>query len=331
MVDQRLVDWIIEQRRNGHTEGEIFTCLSQKKYPLDVITESMAAASRGAAPAATREYGSVLKMGVGVVVLFIAISAFFWMISPDDEPQISAEEANKVDTVVWSDPRQVQAADGMGSDASQPQVRESAKEAIPQTVATSTVPEVLMIKPAQPESPEPNSSAAQSVLRQDTQAQQPALGGDLSPGMVITNAPAPQQPADINVITVAQGAPEPAITEDCARYGDMLFSCTPHRCRFSNPLTNEYLVRSIIGLTEGRCVTLDEMPNRGKMECSFTDAMRAAASQYFKDIETAGSIGMLAAITSGGRTGVNYTIDGKQVENPMQEALSQGQCIMSGY
>ncbi|MBS3109278.1 hypothetical protein J4227_02000 [Candidatus Woesearchaeota archaeon] len=32
-----------------------------------------------------------------------------------------------------------------------------------------------------------------------------------------------------------------------------------------------------------------------------------------------------------GVTQTNYTIDGKQVENPLQEAMIDGQCVVSGY
>ena len=32
-----------------------------------------------------------------------------------------------------------------------------------------------------------------------------------------------------------------------------------------------------------------------------------------------------------GKVRDNYTIDGKQVENPLQEAMIDGQCVVSGY
>jgi hypothetical protein len=60
------------------------------------------------------------------------------------------------------------------------------------------------------------------------------------------------------------------------------------------------------------------MPGGGKMECAYSDPMRKAVVQYYRDAQT-------------GDAGKSYMIGGKEVTNPLQEALDVGQCKVLGY
>ena len=74
------------------------------------------------------------------------------------------------------------------------------------------------------------------------------------------------------------------------------------------------------------------MPDDGKMECKYTENERKAVAQYYKDVATAESVGTSVNANLGsGEQKTTYTINGKVVDNPLQEAMSSGVCVISGY
>jgi len=80
--------------------------------------------------------------------------------------------------------------------------------------------------------------------------------------------------------------------------------CEVYTQKFIHPFTGESLERKIEGLVDGKCLYIEEMPN-GKVELSLGDEKQEA--KY------------------------TYTINGKEVENPLQECLDNGTCTISGY
>lgn len=122
------------------------------------------------------------------------------------------------------------------------------------------------------------------------------------------------------------------IDENCDIFSDKLDSCTEYKCQFTHPLTGDLLIKEIVELkSDGKCVYVEEMPNGGKMKCEYTESMRKAIVQYYNDLKNSESSGAEINFTSNGNLKVKYTIDGKEVENPLQEALNNGQCVISGY
>jgi len=94
----------------------------------------------------------------------------------------------------------------------------------------------------------------------------------------------------------------------------------------------ETLEKEILGIIAGKCNYIEQMPNGGKMECKYTENERKAVSQYYKDVEAAESFGTGTNVDLGsGKQKTTYTIDGKEVENPLQEAMNNGVCVISGY
>ena len=92
--------------------------------------------------------------------------------------------------------------------------------------------------------------------------------------------------------------------------------------------------RSIVGLKDGKCIYIEQMPNGGEMDCAYTDSARKAVVKYYKDMEAAAVAGESQGVNvtiKDGKTETKYTIDGKQVGNPLQEAVNNGQCVISGY
>jgi len=115
-------------------------------------------------------------------------------------------------------------------------------------------------------------------------------------------------------------------------FADKLSSCTKYKTTFKHPFTGETLEKEILGIIGGKCDYVEQMPNGGKMECKYSEGERIAAAQYYKDVATAESVGTSANVNLGsGEQKTTYTINGKVVDNPLQEAMNSGVCVISGY
>jgi len=118
----------------------------------------------------------------------------------------------------------------------------------------------------------------------------------------------------------------------CDAFPDKLDLCESFSCEFKHPLTDEIMKREIIGLVDGKCQYTEGMPNNSRMDCECSRNLRKAIAQYYRDIITARSAGAGVEVNLGSDDiKTIYTIDGEEVENPLQEAMDSGQCIISGY
>jgi len=125
---------------------------------------------------------------------------------------------------------------------------------------------------------------------------------------------------------------ETQLAANCDAFPNMLNSCTKYKCQFIHPFTGEAMEREVLGIIDGKCNYVEQMPNGGQMECKYTESFRKVIAQYYKDTLTAESIGFDINIDLGsGEQETKYTIDGKEVANPLQEATDTGICIISGY
>ena len=116
----------------------------------------------------------------------------------------------------------------------------------------------------------------------------------------------------------------------CENFPDHLELCTPHKCQFVHPFTGEIMVKAVVGEEAGNCIYTEEMPNGGQMDCTYPPELRATIAQHYRDVATAKTTGAEVQVTED-RIETTHTIDGKEVENPLQEAITSGQCIISGY
>jgi len=115
-------------------------------------------------------------------------------------------------------------------------------------------------------------------------------------------------------------------------FADKLSSCTKYKMTFKHPLTGDILEKEILGIIDGKCNYVEQMPNGGKMECKYSESERAVVAQYYKDVANAESVGTSFSLDSGsGEQKAKYTINGKVVDNPLQEAMTSGACVISGY
>lgn len=115
-------------------------------------------------------------------------------------------------------------------------------------------------------------------------------------------------------------------------FADNLNSCTVYKTSFKHPLTGETLKKEIMGIIGGKCVYREQMPNGGEMECNYAESERVAVAKYYKNLAAAesASTSLETNLTSGEQK-VAYTINGKDVENPLQEAINSKICVISGY
>ena len=118
--------------------------------------------------------------------------------------------------------------------------------------------------------------------------------------------------------------------QDLLLFAQKLEKGEPHLMKFKHPFTGEDLEREIIGIVDGKCEYTEGMPNGGKLECHYSPESRKAVAQYYRDLSNSDSSGTKVSL-SGEVQKTTYTIDGKEVENPLQECLKNGECLISGY
>lgn len=120
--------------------------------------------------------------------------------------------------------------------------------------------------------------------------------------------------------------------KDILELAGNLESCQACTQKFTHPFTGESLEKRIEGIIDGECLYIEEMPNKGKMECRYSEESRKAVAQYYRDLAGAESFGTKANTSAGtGKSEITYTIDGKEVKNPLQECMNDGTCVVSGY
>ena len=134
----------------------------------------------------------------------------------------------------------------------------------------------------------------------------------------------PQQPSE-------QPTPQTQPQNPEIVFADKLSSCTKYKATFKHPFTGDMLEKEILGVIGGKCNYVEQMPNGGKMECKYSESERVVVAQYYKDVASAESVGTsFSADLGSGEQKATYTINGKVVDNPLQEAMTSGACVISG-
>lgn len=132
-----------------------------------------------------------------------------------------------------------------------------------------------------------------------------------------------------------QIASELTVDETCDQFPDQLIACNPYKCQFIHPLTQEPMIREIVGIVENNCYYLEQMPNDGQMECHLDESTRLKIAQFYKDFDQAKNISVEISgelSPDGVDVETKEVVDGQEIlENPLQEALDNGMCEISGY
>ena len=87
--------------------------------------------------------------------------------------------------------------------------------------------------------------------------------------------------------------------------------------RFKHFMTGDILEKRIVGLEDGRILYIEEIPGGYEMECRYSPESARTIAQYYRDCADAG----------GEPSGKTYIINGKEVENPLQECGDIGECV----
>ena len=122
------------------------------------------------------------------------------------------------------------------------------------------------------------------------------------------------------------------VAANCDEFPDNLKLCAKYKCQFTHPFTGEKMQKEILGIINGKCDYIEQLPNNGKMECKYTESQRVVAAQYYRDTASAKSSGTnVEADLGSGERKVTYTLDGKIVSNPLQDFIDNKTCLISGY
>ena len=134
-----------------------------------------------------------------------------------------------------------------------------------------------------------------------------------------------------DTVESTEAIPETAATEETDENPDVsssglpgnLEKCTAYSEEFVHPFSGEELTRKVVGLNaDGLCEYKEEMPGDGLMTCTYSEKTRKVIAQYYKD---------QALSSSFAGTNTMYVLNGKSVKNPLDEAMKNGDCIISGY
>lgn len=119
------------------------------------------------------------------------------------------------------------------------------------------------------------------------------------------------------------------ISLNCDDFSNKLNSCSSYACQFVHPFTWETLKKEIVGVVWWKCSYIEQMPNNWKMKCNYPMNSLAGIAQYYKDLTN--KTAWTSIKIGNNQKEVTYTINGKVVNNPLQEELDNWDCVISGY
>ena len=115
------------------------------------------------------------------------------------------------------------------------------------------------------------------------------------------------------------------------KFADKLETCKPYKGSFDHPFTGEKLTREIMGMASSKCVYIEGMPVGGKMECKYSKDSLSSIAQYYRDSVNADSFGVnISGSITDSTPETTYKINGQIVDNPLQESMNNGDCVISG-
>jgi len=110
-------------------------------------------------------------------------------------------------------------------------------------------------------------------------------------------------------------------------FTDKLEKCESYSATFKHPLTYEVLRREIVCIEGDKCVYIEEMPDGCRMICKFSESERITIAQYYRDF----LMDQKHRTSNEDNVETKYYINGKEVYNPLQEALKCGLCVIERY
>ena len=127
----------------------------------------------------------------------------------------------------------------------------------------------------------------------------------------------------------AAGGRPPAV--ECAELADRLEACQPYRCAFTHPFTGARMQREVKGMAAGKCVYEEQMPGRGRMGCHYTPQQARAVARYYRSFMGSQRDVSVTVEMGPGASKTTRREGGEIVNNPLQAAMADGTCVVSGY
>ncbi|MCB1754638.1 MAG: hypothetical protein KDJ38_03900 [Gammaproteobacteria bacterium] len=125
-----------------------------------------------------------------------------------------------------------------------------------------------------------------------------------------------------------------AMNKEILEFSGHLETCTPYEAVIIHIMTGDELSRKIVGMEAGKCIYIEEMPQGGKMTCKYPESMLTPIAAYYRKAAKAESFSVNVKSSysdSAFESESTYSLNGKVVENPLQEVLENGVCVISGY
>lgn len=140
-------------------------------------------------------------------------------------------------------------------------------------------------------------------------------------------------PSEANMTTVSQSTKEGKLSIYVGSgFAAKLKSCQASTTEFVHMLTNEKMKRIIEGVSEGKCIYIEEMPNNGRMTCRLNETDRKEYATYFEEIAAGNEISTSAEAGTTADTSTSTTVvDGKPLSFDPNTLFTNGSCEISGY
>lgn len=119
--------------------------------------------------------------------------------------------------------------------------------------------------------------------------------------------------------------------EKLIEFADNLESCTAFTQEFEHLFTGETFERNIKETSETECTFTEGMPNGLLMTCTFSEESRKSVASYYRALAGAESFGTKTSqsLDNDDEQTTSYTINGEEVENPLQASMENGTCVVS--
>lgn len=119
--------------------------------------------------------------------------------------------------------------------------------------------------------------------------------------------------------------------EKLIELADNLETCSAFTQEFEHLFTGETFERNITKTSETECTFTEGMPNGLLMTCTFSEESRKSVANYYRALASAESFGTESSqsLDNEAEQTTTFTIDGKEVENPLQASMENGTCVVS--
>lgn len=128
-------------------------------------------------------------------------------------------------------------------------------------------------------------------------------------------------------------APEVDV-EDYEGLPAAIYDCEEYNETFRHPWTGDQMRRTVFGIIEDRCHFGEQLPGGGLLTCQFSMERLPAVADFYANAEKYENMEISSnteffdgvAVTTN-----TYIVDGEPYDHPIDVALRDGECVVSGY